>query len=167
MKIKSAILLFVTILLANGNIFAYEGKGFKIISEKITKSPGFKGGFKQLPSKKKWFPTYANAMSQAYNAEGHIKEYITIQGDHRVNIVNTTNQTRRYNYKYTLSCASAYEHFEHTIDIYPQGNFADNSRSYGLVQKEEPGVHKINVTTHISGAESASHTASGILKISR
>ena len=167
MRIKKTILLFFGALLASMGVFAYEGKGFKIISEEMTQSPGFKGGIKHLPSKKKWLPMYANAMSQAYDAEGHVKEHITIQGGHSINLVNSTNQTRRYSYKYTLSCAGAYEHFGQTIDIYPQGSFADNSRTYGVVQKEEPGVHKINVTTQISGAESASHTAYGTLKINR
>lgn len=147
------------------NAMAFEGQGFKIISERITKSPGFIGGFQEVAPKKK--SLYISALSWAYDARGRVMDYVRVQGDHNVSISNETNQTQRYTYTYILSCESAYENFERTIDIYPHGNFIDSSSSYGEVQEEETGSFRIRVATQVSGAESAFHEASAILSISR
>jgi|SRR5579862_7785288 len=92
---------------------------------------------------------------------------LKVQGDHNISISNYTKKTQRYTYKYVLSCESAYENFERAIEIYPQGNFTDNSHSYGVVQKNSAGTCGINVSTQITDGESAWHEAHATLRVRR
>lgn len=71
----------------------------------------------------------------------------------------------RFIYQYVLSCESAYENFERTIDLYPQGSFTDSAHSFGVVQKDGEGGYGINVSTKISGAESAWHESHAVLRV--
>lgn len=160
LKLLSILILFAISFQA----MAFEGKGFKIVSEKVTQSAGFNGGFQEIAPKKK-VDVFANAMAWAYNAEGRVMDYIKVEGDHSVNISNYSSQTQRYTYTFVLSCEDAYEKFERTVDIYPQGSFSDSSHSYGTVQKENAGTFGINVSTNISGAESAFHEANAVLRV--
>lgn len=165
MKMKSLFAMMALTALSTP-VLAFEGHGFKIISEKVTHSPNFKGGFQALTPKKKAFaPAYASAMAWAYDAEGRVREYIKVQGDHNISLSNYTNQTLRYTYKYTLSCESAYEQFDRTVEIRPQGTFIDSSHSYGTVQKDKPGTFKIAVGTQISGGDTAFHDAYATLRV--
>jgi hypothetical protein len=64
LRIVSALLLSAMSI----NVMAYEGNGFKIISEKITHSPGFIGGFQETLPKKSIAPGYVNACPPYYLA---------------------------------------------------------------------------------------------------
>lgn len=161
LKLISAVALSVISM----HVMAFEGNGFKIISDKVTHSPGFNGGFQEVALKKSVVPAYVNTMAFAYDAEGHVMDYIKIKGDHNISISNYTSQTQRYAYTYVLSCESAYEQFERTVEIYPHGNFSDSSHSYGTVQKESESTFGINVSTKISGAENSWHEAHAALRV--
>ena len=161
LKVISALLLSVL----SFNTFSMQGHGFRIVSEKLTQSPGFRGGFKESPSKETFSPMYASAFTMTYDAEGKVNEHINIKSDHEVNISNYTSQTQRYIYKYTLLCENVYETFERTIDIEPHGNFSDNSHAYGDAQLDREGYYRIRAATEISGSESAFHESSAILRI--
>lgn len=160
MKLRTLSILILTAFSINA--LAYQGQGFRIISEKVTHSPDFKdGGFREISPK----TMYVNALSWAYNSEGRTYEYVKVRGDHNVSISNSTRATQQYTYSYTLSCESAFENFERTIEIYPNGLFTDNSSSYGTVQKENSGTFGIHVMTKVTGGESATHTADAILRV--
>lgn len=163
MKLK--IILALALSFISIQALAIEGTGFKIINEKTTHSSGFKGGFQQMSQKKRTTSGYVSTMAWAYNSEGKPREYIKIQGDHNVSISNYSNKTQRYTYTYVLSCESAYEQFDRTIDVYPNGNFSDSSHSYGSIQEEIGGTFRINVLTKVTGAELSSHEANAILRV--
>ncbi len=164
LKLISALILSAISIHA----IAYEGKGFKIISEKVTHSPNFVGGFKEVPSKKGIAPGYAKATSWAYDASGRPGELIKIQGDHNVSLSNYTSSAQRYTYTYNLNCDKVYERFERTVELAPQGSFTDSSHSYGAAQEQSTGTFSINVGTKITGGgESAWHEAHATLRVRR
>jgi hypothetical protein len=164
MKIKTAAILTLSVISLNA--FAFHGENFKVVSEKLTQSPGFNGGIVSKDDKEnKTFSATAKAWT--YNSSGKPMEYIKIAGDHDANFLNDTDKTMRYTYTYILSSESAYQNFERTIDLYPQGHFSDSSRSYGTVQKEKEGIYPINASTRVSGADSAYHEAHATLKINK
>lgn len=169
MKIRK--LLCLSLLAMSANVLAMEGNGFRIVSEKMTSTPGFDAHFESVetPSslKKIMSPKYVNAMSWAFDARGHVREYIKVQGDHNVSITNNTSKVSRYTYTYTLYCESAYASFERTIDINPQGTFTDASHSYGTVQKDNSGTFGIHVGTKIDGGEYAFHQRDATLTITK
>jgi len=163
MKVKtmSAIILSAFSLTAN----AFQGENFKVVSEKLTQSPGFNGGIisQDRPSSRRILS--AEALAWAHDSSGRPLEYVKIQGDHNVSLYNSTNKTARYTYTYVLSCERAYQNFERTVDLYPHGNFTDSSHSYGTVQKEREGTFGVNVNTRVTGASDAYHEAHAVLRI--
>lgn len=163
MKIRIISTLLLSLICLTS--YAYEGKNFRIISEKVSKSPNFQGGFIDNQKKILFKPMYMNVISWAYNAEGRTYEYVKIQGDHTISLSNDTSQTKRYKYTYALSCENAFENFEREIEIYPHGSFNDNGHSFGTVQKESSGTFGIHVMTKVTGAENGTHTSDAILRI--
>lgn len=159
LKIKTIAVLSLISL----NALAYQGQGFKIISEKHTQSPGFNGSFISKPAT----TMTAEALAWAHDASGRPHEYIKIQGDHNINLYNNSTTTKRYTYTYTISCENAYENFERTLDLYAKGSFTDSSHSYGTVQKDSEGGYRINVGTKINGSESAWHEAHSVCRVRR
>lgn len=156
MKIKtiSAIILSALSL----NCFAFQGEGFKIISEKVTQSPGFNGG---IISKSVVPKSDTLLVAQAMNSIGKPNEYVKINSGHVVNMRNDTGKVSRYTYTYLLSCEEAYQIFERTIELEKDGSFLDVSQSYGTVQKNKEGKFPILAQTKISGGDTQSceHTA--------
>jgi hypothetical protein len=163
MKISK--LACLALLAFSASALAYEGKGFKIISEKVTMSPGFDAHFESVPVKKTSLPAYVNALSWAYDAEGHVNENIYVKGDHNIDISNYTSKVVRYTYTYTLSCESLYANFSRTVELQPQGTFYDTSHSYGDVQKNREGSYGIHVGTKIEGGEYAFHQRDATLRV--
>lgn len=164
MKIKT--ITAVAFSLIAVNTYAYQGENFKIISEKVTQSPGFNGGIISHDSPMpRTFS--AEALAWAHDSSGRPMEYIKIQGDHNVSLYNSTAQNKRYTYTYVLSCENAYQNVERTVELYPHGNFTDSSHSYGTVQKDNEGTYGVNVQTRVSGSESAYHEAHATLRVRR
>lgn len=163
MKIKTIATIVLSTLSLNA--LAFQGENFKIISEKMTQSPGFNGGIisNDKNAVKKTFG--AEALAWAHDASGRPLEYVKIQGDHNISLYNPTDRTARYTYTYVLSCENAYQNFERTVDLYPKGNFTDSSHSYGTVQKDREGTYGVNVNTKVSGSDSAYHEAHAVLRI--
>lgn len=158
-------LAVLALLAFSANALAYEGKGFRIINEKVTMTPGFDAHFESVPVKKTSLPAFVNTMSWAYDAEGHVKENIYVKGDHNINISNYTSKVVRYTYTYTLNCESEHASFERTIEINPQGSFDDSSHSYAVVQKDREGGYGIHVGTKIEGGEYAFHQRDATLRV--
>lgn len=167
MKLKLILISAFSLSLISIQASAYEGQGFKIISEKTTHSPGFIASGLKENLKKKTVLRYINARVATYDTRGHINEYIKVQADHTISISNYMSRSQRYTYKYILSCESAFYTFERTVEIYPHGYYSDSSHSYGVVQKEEPGTYRINAATQISGAENSFDDDHAALTVSR
>jgi hypothetical protein len=165
--VKTKIIISVALSLINISAMAYEGENFRIISEKMTQSPGFNGKMISIDSNSVKKTLNVQTMACAHDAIGKPQEYITVQSDHRVNLYNATSKTTRYTYTYILSCENAYQNFERTVELYANGNFIDSSHSYGSVQKDIEGVYRINAITNVNGEENASHYSQANLKISK
>ena len=163
MKIKTVgiLLLCMTSL----NAVAYEGQGFKIIKESYTESPNFKGGIRDNATNKLYAPKFVSAHTYAYDAEGHPMEYAKVEADHNVSVNNITDKTQRYVFSYILSCESAFEHFDRTVDVYAHGSFIDRAHSWGAVQQSSTGTYGIHAMTKISGADDYVHTSDALLRI--
>lgn len=162
---KLSKILCLTLLAFSATAMAYEGKGFKIISEKVTMTPGFDAHFESVPVKKISSPAFVNALSWAYDAEGHVKENIYVKGDHNIDISNYTSKVTRYTYTYTLNCESEHASYERTVELQPQGTFYDTSHSYAVVQKDREGGYGIHVGTKIEGGEYAFHQRDATLRV--
>jgi hypothetical protein len=150
------------------SVFAYQGEGFKIVSEKFTSTPGFGGGFvsvDNVPQPAKNPNVWAKACAR--DASGRVKDYISVSGCHNVQIYNNTGNVQRFTYTYSLKCEDAHQVFERTLDINPQGTFTDMANSSGTVQKLNSGDFPIISSTKISGADTASDEAKATLRVSK
>lgn len=149
--------------------FAYQGEGFKIVSEKFTSTPGFGGGFVSIDNNLSQPVKNPNVWAKACarDASGRVKDYISVSGCHNVQIFNNTGNVQRFTYTYSLKCEDASQVFERTLDINPQGTFTDIANSSGTVQKLNSGEFPIIASTKISGADTASDEAKATLRVSR
>jgi hypothetical protein len=164
---KKITIMIISSLISFG-VYAYQGEGFKIVSEKFTSTPGFGGGFvsqESMGEMKKNGNVYVNV--NTHDFVGKVKEYIPIRGNHEIQIFNNTANTQRYTYIYSLACEDAYQNFERVIDMYAGGTFNDRSDSFGTVQKLISGEFPIIASTKITGYETASKEAKATLHVSR
>jgi hypothetical protein len=159
------IILFLTIISLTSSVLAYQGKGFRIISERVKSSAKFNGSFESVSKEDFSKAMFASANASVYNVNGHPYEYIEIKGFHSVNINNYTSQRQRYSYAYNLKCADMWVTFERELELDPNGNFSDSSISRGTFQATGSGSFSIYANTDIAGAEIAHYVAQAIASI--
>lgn len=147
--------------------FAYTGSGFKIISEKFVSNGFVDAGVKPLPPSQKKSMRSASAYARTEPAQGFVNEFIKINSTHFVAVYNPTNGPYRFTYHYTLNCGTANSYFERQVELAPDGNFMDDSYSYGTVQKSEPKMYGIMANTRINGPEKVSETHTAILTVNK
>lgn len=165
MKIKKISLIGLSILAFATASYAEEGKGYHIVSESIKSSPGFNGHITHDNVKKKLAGIITGVTADTYDRSGNVNQYIKVDSDHSVNIVNNTDYIQRYTYVYKLMCEQEYQEFDRTVDIDPHGNFSDQSHNYGVVQMGKPIQTHIIATTEISGAETDGDADEKILTV--
>lgn len=146
---------------------ALEGKDFRIISEKIEKSPNTIGGFvpKETKSTDKTF--YVSAWAQAKDAQGHTHQNILISANHSFNISNYTSQKQRYAYKYDLSCDGRYVTKTDYVEVAPGGYLTSASESYMYLLHSTLGSWVIQALTEVTGESGNSHTSNAILRVTQ
>ena len=159
LKLKTiAILSLISV-----NAFAYTGHGFKIISEKVTQTPGFNGRTVSLDKHKGLDRLRAEV--KAFQAVGSRTDFITIQSWHVFSVFNNTNTTQRYTYNFVLFSGDARYNFEKTVELYSHGNYFDDSMNYGAVQKENVGYYDITAQTKVTGAENGFSESHALLHV--
>ncbi|HLB42858.1 MAG TPA: hypothetical protein VJN02_08445 [Gammaproteobacteria bacterium] len=145
------------------NIFALEGKGFKILSETIESSPGAVGGFIQKPSPSNL--SYVYAWSQAHDAQGHPHQNIQLRGSHSFNITNSSKERQIYTYKYEITCDGQYFRKIDKVQLAPGGVLADSADSYLYTVHSRTGSWTINVITDVTGETGNNRVANGMLRV--
>lgn len=153
----------IVLSLLSVNSFAMND-GVKIISEKITITPGFTGGFVSL-TEKKTSPTVTSATVFVTGRSGKVNEFIKIDANHSINILNKDNRVNRYSYHYILKCADGEAKYDRTIEIPANGSFQNASYSYLAIQSPRPGTFRINAQTTVDGADSADARDSADLSV--
>lgn len=153
MKVK--FLIAATLLVTSIITFAEDGKGYRIISEKFTSTPGASGYIiSTLSDKKSLIITDSNIKAHAFapNQLGCPSKFNKVMGFHEIKIRNVTDKIQRFSYIYSLSVEDARNYFERNIELDPQGYYHDASEDYLAFQR--PDVEKryeILVDTKISG----------------
>ena len=154
------------LLIMSVNAFALEGKGFRILSEKIETSPNTQGGF--IPKSSDHSSRYmVQTWSQAYNAQGRIHENIRLTGSHSLNIGNYTSQKQLYHYKYELNCDGRYVKKTDVIEVLPGGYMTDSGTSFLSASFTSPGSRGITVLTEVTGESSGNHYAKAVLDVNK
>lgn len=162
MKIRNLVLL--TLSAASLNLYAYEGRGFKIIDEKITSSKNSHGGIVSLPILYSLGSTASGAMVS--DKAGKPNQFVRLDSDHSLSIRNNNLEVKSYTYKYFLTCGDFNQSFERTLSIEPNGYFDDHAQIFGNVQKALVGNYKITATTWINGSEFNKSESNATLRIS-
>lgn len=156
---KYKLLTAITLSTISLNAFA-----FRVISEHITITPGFVGGFISV-DEKKTSPNVSSARVFVSGKSGKVMEYIKIDANHSINILNRDNRTNRYSYHYTLKCGDGEAKYDRTIEIEANGRFQNASYSYLAIQKAQPGDYRIEAKTSIDGADSENARDSASLNV--
>lgn len=168
MNIKNVAKLFFVLGLTVVSLqaYAHQGKGYRIISEKVEMSPGAIGGLIELDSKSNGDTRkYAEVMTSAPDKTMDRNESVYVEGYHTMSIRNTTQQTQLYKYVMEVNCGNrSFRNIKH-IELYPQGTFTNSSSSYLVVQENRPGTYKINAITEIVGESSGAQRATGKLVV--
>jgi hypothetical protein len=145
------------------NAYAYEGHGFRVLSETVEHSPGVTGKFVSSVSKKT--PGIALSWSQAYDARGFANTNVVLTGSHSISVTNYTNQNQIYNYKYELNCDGQYFRKVDRIEVRPGGVVNQSGSSFLTTYHRQKGLFQINASTAVSGESSHSHISGGTLRV--
>lgn len=105
--------------------------------------------------------------AHAYPAEGKVNEYIQLNGDHGVHITNATSTRQTFEYIFDLKCSDAEYHYVRHVELDPSENFVIESKSSGVIQKQEAGGWHIYATTSVNGVKSDTITAQAILTVKK
>jgi hypothetical protein len=170
MKLKSMKLKSIMITLALStislNAMALEGKGVKLLSEKIESSPGMKAGFiQQAPTMQSKSYHVVMVHSQAHDAQGRVRTNVRLLGNHSFYINNYTNQIQTYTYKYELNCDGRYIRKIDHVSVAPGGYARDSADSFLYTDHSTTGSWAINAVTDVNGESSGNHVATGNLRV--
>jgi len=166
MKIIKILTISIALATISANALALEGVGVTLLREKIESSPGVNGRFIQTSGLGKMGS--ATTSARAYNANGKVKQDITISGSHSFNVVNQTRDNQFYNYKFELSAADG-RFFRKTdsIMVKPGGNASDSASSYFSTMHDAPGKWTINAVTNVSGESSQNSSDHATLTVNK
>jgi len=167
MFIKRTVILAIS-LMAISTSYAEYGKGYKVLSERFISTPGSNAKIVHDEIQNFTLPQAKLDVSgsvMTYDARGKIMEFIKVESDHSITLVNYTSSTKRYTYNFVLSCDSAYSNFGKDVELAPQGFYTDSAHLYGTVQEEKEGSWGIHAQTSTTGAENYERESSAVLSV--
>ncbi|MBA3661699.1 MAG: hypothetical protein H0W64_08235 [Gammaproteobacteria bacterium] len=159
---KYAFLLSLT--LASFQTFAHQGKGYRIISETTETSPGAVGGIMDVTQTRPPLG-YASALANAPNQHSHRNQYSYVEGNHGVTIRNNTAQNQLYKYIMEVNCDNRLFRSVKHIELFPEGTFTNQSKSFVVVQEEKVGTFPIKAMTQVIGESNSSFEGQGKLVV--
>ena len=152
------------------NVFAWEGRGFKIISEKTEMTPGLKGTFVRTNNyltNKNTTINATQAMSLAHDAHGLVNQNIEIYGQHSYYIFNNTSIKQRYHFNYTTECNHQFMSHYGDVDVEKGGRFQDAGDIFFMTNKQHTRHWIITATTKVHGESSDTHKSKATLTVTK
>lgn len=166
---KTKLLLTVAAITLASNVYA-----FRILDEKFVATPGHDAHIEEITS------NFSSSMQEAEkkmlagktrtevsSATTYVNENTYVNGYHYFNVYNGTNFVQQYEMSVQLDCESLHEYYVRHVELKPGESYTQNFRTYGVVQKSQPGRYQIEGKTALAGETSDSSSDRNWLYVTR